>query len=136
MNKRSTLLTVAVVAVCGGLIASGSADQPKPNEVSALMKLKLKHSQSILEGVAIEDFDMIAKNSQQLALLAQDANWRVFQTPEYRHHSADFQRIAGDLTKAAKARNGDAAALAYVQLTMSCVNCHKYVRSVRMASAK
>ena len=73
---------------------------------------------------------------QQLALLAQDANWRVFQTPEYRHHSADFQRIAGDLTKAAKARNGDAAALAYVQLTMSCVNCHKYVRSVRMASAK
>ena len=79
---------------------------------------------------------MIAKNSQQLALMAQDANWRVFQTPEYRHHSADFQRIADSLTKAGKDRNGDAAALAYVQLTMSCVNCHKYVRGVRMASAR
>ena len=137
MDKRFILfLAVAAIAACSWLIASGFADQPKPNDVGALMKLKLKHSQSILAGVAVEDFDLIAKNSQQLALLAQDANWRVFQTPEYRHHSADFQRIADNLTKAAKDRNGDAAALAYVQLTMSCVNCHKYVRGVRMASAR
>ncbi len=99
------------------------------------MQLKLKHAQKVLEGVATEDFDMIAKNSQKMSLLAQDANWRVFQTPEYRHHSADFQRISDSLTKAAKDKNGDAAALAYVQLTMSCVNCHKYVRGVRMADA-
>jgi cytochrome c556 len=136
MNKRLILAAVAVVAVCGWLIARSFAEQPKPNDVSTLMKLKLKHSQKVLEGIAVEDFDMIAKNSQQLALLAQEANWRVYQTPEYRHHSADFQRIAESLTKAAKERNGDAAALAYVQLTMSCVNCHKYVRGVRMASAR
>ena len=136
MNKRFMIFAVAAAAVCSWLIARGFAEQPKPNDVGALMKLKLKHSQNILEGVAVEDFDLIAKNSQQLSLLAQDVNWRVFQTPEYRHHSADFQRIADNLTKAAKDRNGDAAALAYVQLTMSCVNCHKYVRGVRMASAR
>jgi len=136
MNNRVIVIGVAVVAACGGLIAQGFAAPPKPNDVAALMKLKLKHSQQVLEGVAVEDFDQIAKNSQQLALLAQDANWLVYQTPEYRHHSADFRRIADNLTKAAKERNGDAAALAYVQLTMSCVNCHKYVRGVRMVSAK
>lgn len=136
MNNRVIVIGVAVVAACGWLIAQGFAAPPKPNDVAALMKLKLKHSQQVLEGVAVEDFDQIAKNSQQLALLAQDANWLVYQTPEYRHHSADFRRIADNLTKAAKERNGDAAALAYVQLTMSCVNCHKYVRGVRMVSAK
>lgn len=109
---------------------------PKPNDVSAFMRLKLNHSQKVLEGVALEDFELIAKNAQQMGLLAQDENWQVLQTPEYRHHSADFQRIAADLTKAAQAKNLDGAAFAYVQLTMSCVNCHKYTRGVRMASAR
>jgi hypothetical protein len=36
------------------------------------------------------------------------------------------------MVKMAKDKNLDGAALAYVQLTMSCVNCHKYVREIRM----
>lgn len=116
--------------------AADPKPMPRPNDVAAFMRLKLSHSQKVLEGVALEDFELIAKNAQQMGLLAQDENWQVFQTPEYRHHSADFQRIAADLTKAAQNKNLDGAALAYVQLTMSCVNCHKYTRGVRMASAR
>jgi cytochrome c556 len=60
----------------------------------------------------------------------------VFQTPEYRQHSLEFQQICRKLQTSAEARNVDGAALAYVQLTMSCVNCHKYTRGIRMASLR
>ena len=37
--------------------------------------------------------------------------------------------------KAAKEKNLEAATLAYVRVTMSCVNCHKLVRGKLVASA-
>lgn len=114
-------------------VAAKDPNEPKVNDVSAFMRLKLRHSQQVLEGVALEDFDLIAKNAQQLSLLAQDENWRVYQTLEYRQHSAEFGRIADQLTKAARDKNVDGATLAYMQLTMSCVNCHKYTRSMGQA---
>jgi hypothetical protein len=95
------------------------------------MQLKLRYAQKVLEGVAIEDFDLVAKNAQMLGLLAQDENWQVYQTPEYRQHSADFQRRADELARAAKAKNLDGAAIKYLELTMCCVNCHKYTRDIQ-----
>lgn len=113
-----------------------TADAPRPNEAAAFMHLKLNHAQKVLEGIALENFDLIAKNAEQMGLLTQDENWMVYQTVEYRQHSADFERIAGTLTKAAKAKNLDGAALAYMELTMSCINCHKHTRGIRIASAR
>ncbi len=95
------------------------------------MQLKLEHSQKVLEGIVMEDFGMIAKHAQQLALLTQDENWQVLQTREYRRHSDDFVRIAERLKEAAQEKNVDGAALDYVQLTLNCVECHKHVRDQR-----
>lgn len=103
------------------------------NDVHDFMRLKLDHSQKVLEGIALEDFATIAKHSQAISLLSQEANWRVLQTPDYLQHSAEFRRAADALTAAANKKNLDGAALAYVDLTMKCINCHKYVRGVRMA---
>ena len=111
--------------------AAAQANEVKSNDVSGPMQLKLKYVQKVLEGVAVENFDQIAENAQMLGLLAQDENWQVYQTAEYRQHSADFQRRADELTKAAKRKNIDGAALAYLELTMSCVNCHKHTRSIQ-----
>jgi len=109
---------------------------PRPNDVSAFMRVKLNLSQKVLEGIATEDFGLIAKSAQQLGLMAQDENWKVYQTPEYRTHSAEFQRIAANLTKAGQDKNVDSSALAYIQLTMTCVNCHKHTRTIRLASSQ
>ena len=131
-----------VIAVAGGglvLVAFGlfsaRADQPEfPNNLRDFMQLKLKHSQQVLEGIVMADYDRIAKNAQQLSLLSQASNWQVLQTPDYVQHSSEFRRAADALTDAAKKKNIDGAALAYMEVTMKCVNCHKYVRAVRMAS--
>ena len=111
--------------------ARAQANEAKPNDVAGPMQLKLKYAQKVLEGVAIENFDQVAKNAQMLGLLAQDENWQVYQTVEYRQHSAEFQRISDELVKGAKQKNIDAAALSYLQLTMCCVNCHKHTRTLR-----
>jgi hypothetical protein len=125
-----------VVAVFVAMIFSGAVVgfSQKPAKLSDFMQLKLKHSQQILEGVAIEDFDMIAKSARDLSLQSMEETWQVFETPEYLQHSDEFKRAADAVAKAAHEKNLDGAALAYVGLTLKCVSCHKYVRDVRMAS--
>lgn len=103
------------------------------DDVAVFMKAKLAHSQQVLKGLAMEDFDLIAKHSQAMSLLCVDEIWMVLQTPEYRERSTEFRRSVDAVTDAARKKNLEAAALGYVDVTLKCVNCHKYVRKVRMA---
>ena len=122
---------VAAVIMTAFLIGSGQSEEP--NKVRDFMPVKLSYSQKVLEGLTIEDFDLIAKNSQAMSLLSQATNWQVLTTAEYLQQSQDFRRTADALTEAATKKNLDGAALAYVELTMKCINCHKYVRGVQAA---
>jgi hypothetical protein len=134
--KRLAVTGAVAVMLAGFLVAAGKSAPPPTNNVRDYMRVKLGHSQKVLEGLTTEDFDEIAKNSQAMSLLSQATNWQVLQTPEYLQQSQDFRRTADALTEAAKKKNLDGAALAYVELTMKCINCHKYVRGVRMADAE
>ena len=121
------LVTVAVLAAIGTVPA---ADGPavEPDKVAAFMRAKLGHSQNVLEGLAVEDFDLIDKGAQDLALASQASSWQVLQTEDYARHSDEFRRSCNALRAAAKARNLDGAALAWMEVTMKCIQCHKYVR--------
>ena len=97
------------------------------------MRLKLDFSKKILEGLVTEDFDAIVDGAGKLKRLSMAAEWEVPTIPnvqEYLPFTTDFQRIADDLQKSARARNLDGATLAYTRLTINCVECHKYVRGV------
>jgi hypothetical protein len=113
------------------LAAPGSSEQEKGKR--EFMREKLKHSQEIVEGLTVENFDQIAKNAQRLGLLSHAAGWNVFQTEEYVLQSGEFRRAVEALSKHAMQKNLDGAVLAYLDVTMKCVNCHKYVRRIRMA---
>jgi cytochrome c556 len=98
------------------------------------MREKLGHSQKALEALAVEDFSTLAQQSKKLSAMTQEATWEVFQNPDYAQHSATFRRHANSLSRAAQEKDIDAATLAYVRLTMSCVDCHKLVRGKLVAS--
>lgn len=120
-----------VVAVPAPLShAEEALPQPKKEE---LMKKKLQHSQKVLEGIATNDFDLIAKSAEELIAISKEAQWKTIKTPRYTLYSEDFQRAAGTLVDDAKKKNIDAATLTYMELTMTCVKCHKHVREVRDA---
>jgi cytochrome c556 len=131
MMKRWMVL-VLVAVVLTSWLAPGSRGEPKP-DLKDFMRVKLKHSQLVLQGLVLEDFDAIAKNSQEMSLLSLAETWQVLQTPEYIDYSRKFRAAADALTDAAKKRNLERATLAFNQVTTKCVECHKYVRGIRMA---
>ncbi len=124
-------LTILLGAGIGSLLLA--QPQPGGGKLQDFMQVKLKHSHAILGGLVTEDFDGIAKAAQELSLLSQATTWQVFQTEDYILHSKEFRRSADALRDAAKAKNLDAASLAYLDTTMKCISCHKYVRGVKMA---
>jgi len=130
MNRIKTIL--AAILLLALPLVNGHGDEPR--KVPELMQRKLTASQKILEGVAIGDYKLIARHADELIQISKEAEWKVIKTAQYEVHSSDFRRTAEELIKNAKDKNLDAAALTYVDLTLGCVKCHKYVREVRMAS--
>ena len=136
MRKLAYLMAVMLVTIgfpsfTGYGEEQKSADDP-PKKVRDLMHKKLENSQKILEGIAINDFKLIAKHAEELIDLSKQVEWKVLKTPQYEIHSNQFRRSAETLIKDAKDKNLDAAALTYMEMTLTCVRCHKYVREERM----
>ena len=132
MLKNLPYGLVLALLAAGVPTMSGHAQEKK---VRDLRQKKLEHSHKILEGLAVNDFDKISQHATDLILVSKVAEWQVFKTPKYEMFSNDFRRSAENLVLMAKAKNTDGAALAYVEMTLTCVKCHKYVREVRMARA-
>lgn len=127
-------ISIAMICVTVTLAVTWfSQAQTRPDATTKeIMKEKLDHSHYILNGIATGNFDLISGNAENLSKLSQSAPWRARETPEYEVLSAEFRRHADALAKAARDRNLDAASLAYVQMTLSCVNCHKYMRGPKI----
>jgi hypothetical protein len=126
--KRRTGLVAALVSVAWAILGMGAPAQT-PNKAAPFMRLKLDHAQQLLAAIALEDYEGVSRHSQRISLLTEDENWRVFQTVDYRRHSDDFRRSSNAVTEAARKKNLDGALLAYMQMTMQCVQCHKHVRN-------
>jgi hypothetical protein len=122
------LFASAVVAAALPGLRGGEQKPPTRRE---FMREKLEFSKLVLEGLTVENFDMIAKNSRALRMLSAAAEWEVPTIPnanEYVVFTGEFQRLCEELSKNARDKNIDGATLSYLRLTISCVNCHKYVR--------
>lgn len=129
--RTLALLSLPLGLVMALSISGSGAQQTDSRE---FMRAKLKHSQEIVEGLALENFDQISKNAQQLTLLSHATNWQAFQTEEYLMQSREFRRATEALRDQAKKKNLEGAVLAYMDVTMKCVNCHKYVRTIQIAN--
>ena len=117
-------LTSVVAAVC---VAAEPADETK---ASFWMEKKLEYSQRIVRGLATEDFDEIGKAAKSMGALSQLERWVRGGVPDYRSQLTNFQSANQELIRCAGDKNLDGATLAYMQLTLSCVNCHKVVRQL------
>jgi cytochrome c556 len=121
--------------VIGGLLlvwlwgaGVGAQDEQKKQEPSYWMKQKLAYSQQILNGLAQEDYELIAKSATAMKGLNTIESF-VRQRPEgYRTQLKTFQFSVDELIRHAEDDNLDGATLAFTQMTISCVNCHKELR--------
>ena len=132
MRSKYVMAFVAAVAVVS--FNQGSAQPQLPTGTKEFMREKLEHAQKVLEAIALEDFEAAATRAQKLSVMTQGTKWQAFQNPDYVQFSMAFRRNVEAIAKAAREKNIDGATLGYVRMTMSCVECHKFVRGNLVAS--
>jgi hypothetical protein len=128
---KRILVALSIVIALAACAGHGSSQNDEA--LQKLMQRKLKAAQRVLEGIALGNFDRISEQAQELIVISKEAEWRVLKTPKYELFSNDFRQTAGTIVDKARERNLDGATLAYMDLTMICVKCHKHVREVRMS---
>lgn len=145
--NRSKLLTAALLlaalataTILTNLSPTAAQDKPTPREqdfvLKRFMRAKLDASSKILEGLAVEDYELIEAGAKRLHAMSAAEEWRVSNDALYRQHSGEFRRIAGQLQEKAQKKDLDGAALAWVAATMNCVECHRWVRAQIIAERR
>ncbi len=128
--KRSRWITPLLLGVVTLVIATRGILAQEDSRRKEFMRLKLETAKTLVDGLALENYELLEKSAIALKKLSMGAEWEVVSIPkiEYVAFTSDFQRATDELRDRAKAKNIDGAATAYAQLTAACVRCHKEVR--------
>jgi hypothetical protein len=129
--KKIALLAAGLVVLAG--LSSPQGNAQNADGLKRLMLSKLKNSQSVLEGLALNDFTKISRGADELIQISKTAEWWVRKTAKYELYSNEFRRAAETIVEKARDKNLDGAALAYFDMTMTCLRCHRYIREERDA---
>ena len=106
-----------------------SGENPAETHTSSVwMKKKLEYSQNIFGGIAAGDFDKIVQNAEKLRALNKVEVFVRGRTAAYGTQLNMFQDANEEIIRQANKDNLEGATLAFTQLTLSCVNCHKHLR--------
>jgi hypothetical protein len=127
MNKK-WYATIVVAALWG--VAAVPNQGPPTNRV---MREKLAHAQKILEAMVTSDWVSLETHSREMEQLTNDPRWTVLKFPEYSRHGAAFVTAIQALHRAAAQRDLEATPKAYIDVTLRCVDCHRYLARQRLA---
>jgi hypothetical protein len=128
MNAHGMLAAILVALLVAGGALAEEDKKDEEGKGSFWMQKKMEYSEKILAGLATADFEQIAKNARSMSALSQMEKWVRGGLPEYRAQLRIFQNANEQLIRMADQKELDGATLAYLQLALSCVNCHKVVR--------
>ncbi len=107
--------------------------QAKEATLKEFMRKKLSASNQILEGLVVDDLSLVVSGSEALLKMSAAEKWRTSNDMMYLQHSRDFRQSVETLRNKAKKESIDGAALAWVDVTMGCIQCHEWVRNVLVA---
>ena len=150
MKRTGTVAALWTLVTCVSLVvlvlsaASVAQQPPAESEVDLLdadvragdesqqgsfwMDQKLRLSKELLTGLATGDFQTIGKSAEVMRGLNRVEKF-VRRGPQgYRDYLRQFNMANQALIDAAASENLEAATLAFNQMTVSCVNCHKHLR--------
>jgi len=106
----------------------------RPLEVS--MRQKLEATSKVLEGLAIEDKELVHEGAKVLMDLTKAEVWQVLVDAEYREHTQTFRSAVKRLDEAAQKSEFASAQLEWLDATKRCFDCHNHIRAARAAAAK
>ena len=133
MRRKQAGPAVFGLVVVALVMAIARPSQAQTAATGRVMREKLVHAQGLLEAIVTSNFQLLERETAALAEAPKMKGWMILQSPEYRTHSDAFLRAIADMDAAAKARDLDQAAARYQSLVASCYQCHKYMKSQRLA---
>jgi hypothetical protein len=137
--KNRTMIRVGLAGLlaAGVLVASlpGAENRPRRPATQAFMRQKLFWYQGVMEGLTLEKFDLVSKNAIRLRDMTQSNQWFTIKQPDYLAHTTNFHKAVDTLYLAAVDKKLDAPTEAYVNVTRSCVECHRLVRQEQRRNA-
>jgi hypothetical protein len=113
------------------LLVLSALQATEQSPVESLMKAKAGYAHRLLDAVVLGELETVRDQAFRLKAVAETADWNVMETPEYVRESEAFLRATDRLLQSAGSGNPEAVALAYVDVTLSCVHCHRYVNARR-----
>ncbi len=129
--KTAALFSVIALFAAVGSVWSINQEPSDKVTKAAIMRLKLEPAKKILEGIALGDFQAVRKNTEQIRLLTLDESWMLVQTDDYRQQTKNFERSLNLLNRMCDEKDIEGVTLAYMQVTMRCVECHQRMRDLR-----
>lgn len=104
-------------------------DEPKLPTKKEVMAAKLKFTQAILEGIAVNDYDKISTASDDLVRLLRATDFlNAYKGEEYQFQVKLFKRAGEAVGAKARDKNMDGVMVAYHDLTSTCLKCHQGMR--------
>lgn len=90
--KRKILGALALALAIAGIAASRVPPGWRTPATVEFMRDKLELSKRVLEGLATEDFELIASKARRLAAMSQEPSWSLIEHPDYTRLSAEFRK--------------------------------------------
>lgn len=135
------LLAIACVAallhtdsMAGFSKVGAAATAPPVADEKEFMQSKLAALNRSMGAVAIDDFAAIERSGKELIDLSKQESWQQRSSPAYLQDTADFVAAAEYLIRAAGANDPQAVAHGYTAVVHSCLNCHRRVRTPKVAA--
>lgn len=137
-----TVLAFSVMGIAAALVVTayswsnvdakqraGEKDQAEPVQAAnALMQKKMDASKALLEDIALEDYAGIAESAGDLRDISLEALWTESESTLYGEYGAQFRTALAGVVDMAEKENLQGATLSYMQVVMTCVQCHDTVR--------
>lgn len=128
----SAILAVALATLTskGQAREQSSAEELRVAQAveDSLMRQKLQRAQELLSALSLGDFDGMIQPAHELQRISLEARWSQPHSPSYAEYGDDFRSALDRVVASAEKQNIDGAALNYVQVVLTCVQCHKVVR--------
>lgn len=144
---RSLLVAALFLTYCPRAISQDvkkEDSKPKPasettgiagdKPTSFWMDRKLELSKNVFAGLAAGDFEKLEQNAAQMQLMSKIEGFVRRRSPEYTAQLHAFELANSEVLRHARNKNIEGATLAFQQLTVSCVACHKLLRDAKAAA--
>ena len=131
--KRNVILIVLMLVstvFVSVLVAQTLVERQDPKRAKAFMRQKLTYSQNVLEGLTLENYDLIITNGIKMFNMSQRTAWQARSTDEYKKYSATYCDSVSAMIDAAREKKINAAREAYCRSVQSCYDCHNYCKLV------